>query len=89
MNIFKEMKPEFIRTSLKKMWLEDFQHFCEKNLSGESQRMMLELVDFEADMKTLQVIYNSIGNKEMQSAPKVIHLRKQLCPAAGLLYPDV
>lgn len=89
MNIFKEMKPEFIRTSLKKMWLEDFQNYCQKNLSGESRRMMLELVDFEADMKTLQVIYNSIGNKEMSSAPKVIHLRKQLCPAAGLLYPDV
>jgi V-type H+-transporting ATPase subunit d len=30
MNIFKEMKPEFIRTSLKKMWLEDFKHFCNK-----------------------------------------------------------
>lgn len=38
--------------------------------------MMLELLDFEADMKTLQVIYNSIGNKEMQSQPKVIQLRK-------------
>ena len=34
MNMFKEMKPEFIRTSLKKMWLEDFQYFCDKNLSG-------------------------------------------------------
>jgi len=24
MNLFKEMKPEYIRTSLKKLWLEDF-----------------------------------------------------------------
>jgi V-type H+-transporting ATPase subunit d len=36
MNMFKEMKPEFIRTSLKKMWLEDFHHFCSSNLSGQS-----------------------------------------------------
>jgi len=28
-NLFREMKPEYIRTSLKKMWLEDFYAFCE------------------------------------------------------------
>ena len=89
MNLFKEMKPEYIRTSLKKLWLEDFQYFCEKRLGGDSKAMLLDLINFEADMKTLQVIYNSIGNKEFSSAPKVINLRKQLCPAAGLLYPDV
>ena len=27
-NLFKEMKPEYIRTSLKKMWLEDFFEYC-------------------------------------------------------------
>jgi len=58
------MKPEFIRTSLKKMWLEDFIAFCQDNLSNSSQEMMLDLLEFEADMKTIQVIYNSIGNKE-------------------------
>jgi V-type H+-transporting ATPase subunit d len=28
-NLFKEMKPEYIRTSLKRLWLEDFFEFCE------------------------------------------------------------
>ena len=41
MQLFKDMKPEFIRTSLKKMWLEDFHHFCNKNLEGSSKEMML------------------------------------------------
>lgn len=26
------MKPEYIRTSLKKMWLEDFYSFCEEEV---------------------------------------------------------
>lgn len=26
------MKPEYIRTSLKKMWLEDFYSFCESDV---------------------------------------------------------
>lgn len=51
--------------------------------------MMLDLLEFEADMKTIQVIYNSIGNKEFQNNARVITLRKQLCPAGGFLYPDV
>jgi V-type H+-transporting ATPase subunit d len=29
-NLFKEMKPEYIRTSLKRMWLEEFHAFCEE-----------------------------------------------------------
>jgi V-type H+-transporting ATPase subunit d len=36
MGIFKDEKTEKIRTSLKKMWLENFYDFIEKNLSGTS-----------------------------------------------------
>lgn len=32
-NLFREMKPEYIRTSLKKLWLEDFYNFCEREVS--------------------------------------------------------
>jgi hypothetical protein len=32
-NLFKEMKPEYIRTSLKKMWLEDFHEYCETRVN--------------------------------------------------------
>jgi V-type H+-transporting ATPase subunit d len=54
--LFKEMKPEFIRTSLKRMWLEDMYQFVRTKFSGESLEVMLDLINFEADFKTLQVI---------------------------------
>jgi V-type H+-transporting ATPase subunit d len=37
--IFKEEKTEKIRTSLKKMWLENFYDFVENNLSGTSREV--------------------------------------------------
>jgi len=64
MGIFKEEKTEKIRTSLKKMWLENFYDFVENNLYGESQAMMIDILKFDADFKTIQVIYNSLGNRE-------------------------
>ena len=51
--LFKDMKPEFIRTSLKRMWLEDMNDFINKNMSGESNEVMTDLLNFEADMKTI------------------------------------
>ena len=54
------MKPEFIRTSLKRMWLEDMHQFVRTKFSGESLEVMLDLINFEADFKTLQVILYKI-----------------------------
>jgi V-type H+-transporting ATPase subunit d len=87
-NLFKELKPEYIRTSLKKLWLEDFSDFCQRNLNPTSADMMDELIKFEADFKTIQVIYNSIGNRELNTTAKILEARKKLCPALGYLYPD-
>lgn len=88
-NNFKDIKPEYIRTSLKKMWLEDFYNFCTKNLNGISQEYMLEILKFESDYMTIQIIYNSIGNKDFQSTVARSNSRKRLCPTVGYLYPDV
>lgn len=33
--------------------------------------MMEDLLKFEADFKTIQVIYNSIGNRELNTAAKI------------------
>jgi V-type H+-transporting ATPase subunit d len=74
--LFRDMKPEFIRTSLKRMWLEDLNQFVSKNLSGESQQLMHDLVNFEADMKTIQVVYNSLGNRDSSNTARVFVLRK-------------
>ena len=88
--VFKEMKPEFIRTSLRKMWLEDFYEFCRSSLNPTSVEWMVDLLKFEADCKTVQVVYNSIGKKENNNtAIQIVTTRKQLCPSLGYLYPDV
>lgn len=47
------MKPEYIRTSLKKLWLEDFYVYCEENLSSTSAGTVVEMLKFEADFKTI------------------------------------
>ena len=85
---FKEMKAEYIRTSLKKMWLEDFSLFCNQYLNPTTVEMMNDLLKFEADFKTIQVVYNTIGNKDLNTAAKIITTRKQLSPSMGFLYPD-
>lgn len=53
LGLFKEMKPEFIRTSLKKMWLEDFYQFVKARLNSISVEMLVDLLNFEADFKTI------------------------------------
>lgn len=49
--------------------------------------MMTDLLNFEADMITLQVLYNSIGNQEFNDKNRIDN-RKKLCPKMGYLYPD-
>lgn len=34
--------------------------------------MMKDLIKFEADFKTIQVIYNSIGNRELNTTAKIL-----------------
>lgn len=41
LGLFKEMKPEFIRTSLKKMWLEDFYQFVLAKSNSTSIEMLV------------------------------------------------
>jgi len=50
--------------------------------------MMTDLLKFEADTITLQVIYNSIGNREFAQLSDIDAKRKNLCPKMGYLYPD-
>lgn len=86
--LFKDIQPDIIRTSLKKMWLEDFYDFCESKLDGTSSEVMLDLLKFEADCKTIQVLYNSIGHKVLSTTTSRTTTRKNLCPSLGYLYPD-
>lgn len=79
---FKEEKPEKVRSSLKKIWLEEFVDFCE-NLNDISARNMNEILMREADFKTLQITYNSLEDNKDER----VKVRKELCPSVGYLYP--
>ena len=67
-NIFKDLKAEYIRNSLKKLWLEDFYDFCERKLNPTSEAMMRDLIKFEADFKTIQVWLSLLRSSTTRSA---------------------
>ena len=69
--IFKEMKPEYIRNGLKKMWLQNFYEFTQTRLNGISAEMLEDLLKFEADFRTIQIIYNTMSNKEFNTEDKL------------------
>lgn len=87
-NLFREMKAETIRSNLKKLWLEDFYYFIEK-LNDTTCEMMTELLKFEADMRSIQIVYNMLANKEYQNQEKMKKTRLQLLPNFGYLYYDM
>ena len=88
-NIFRDIKPEQIRSSLKKLWLEDFYEFCTTQLNPTSVVMLDDLIKFEADIKSIQIVYNSIGNKVQinlfRNLTQLLRLVKQETNFAHLL----
>lgn len=66
--MLKDFKAEKIKNLLKKIWISEFHRFVMKNLGDISRQVMDDLLKFESDCMTIQIIYNSIGNKELAGA---------------------
>lgn len=81
-NFFKEERPEKVRSSLKKILMERFHEFCQQ-LNETTAENMSELLEVEADFKTIQIIYNSMDDPKNDR----IRIREALCPCIGKLYP--
>jgi len=79
-NFLQELKPEKIKNSLKKIWLEYFYNYC-KTLNYTTATMMDELLSFEADCKAIQIVYNSLGNETNQFQEAE---RKKTLPLFGI-----
>ena len=79
---FKEEKPEKVRSMLKKIHLESFYKHCE-TLNTTSAEGMRQLLNMEADFKTIQVVYNSLED----NMDEKILIRSKLCPTVGEFYP--
>ena len=82
-NYLQALKPEEIKNYLKKIWLEYFYHFC-KTLNPTTSEIMEELLKYEADCQTIQIVYNSLAyNNQFQEQE-----RKKVIPYFGFLYPE-
>lgn len=82
-----EINPGLLRTSMKKLWLEDLYETC-RQLPPTSREILEDLLKFEADCMTIQVIYNSLNNEQLNNPIARKTDRKNLCPNFGYLYPD-
>jgi vacuolar-type H+-ATPase subunit C/Vma6 len=67
-DMMKDYKAEKIKNMLKKIWITDFHKYCMDNLQDTSISMMDDLLKFESDCMTIQIIYNSIDIKGLSDA---------------------
>ena len=82
-NYLQQLKPEEIKNYLKKIWLEYFYHFC-KTLNPTTSEIMENILKYEADCQTIQIVYNSLAyNNQFQEEE-----RKKVIPYFGFLYPE-
>ncbi|KAF9288043.1 H(+)-transporting V0 sector ATPase subunit d [Linnemannia elongata] len=76
-----EMNIEIIRNTLYKAYLEDFYHFSQ-SFGGPTAEIMGELLQFEADRRSLNITINSFGTELTKDD------RAKLFPNIGRLYPE-
>ncbi|CAI2188401.1 1150_t:CDS:2 [Funneliformis geosporum] len=80
-NDLDELNIEIIRNTLYKAYLEDFYRYC-KSIGGATGQMMSEILEFEADRRTINITINSFGTELSRDD------RAKLFPSLGRLYPD-
>ncbi len=83
-NALQDLKPEKIKNSLKKFWLENFYLYCQ-GLEDMSRDIMMNLLEFEADCQAIQVVYNSLVFDHQNQEDE----RKKMIPFFGKMYPIV
>lgn len=75
-----EMHIEIIRNTVYKAYLEAFYNFC-KNLGGDTETVMCEILAFEADRRAFMITINSFGTELTKDD------REKLFPDCGKLNP--
>ena len=77
-----EMNIEIIRNKLYKAYLEDFYRYCLVTIGGTTGQIMKEILDFEADRRSINITLNSIGTELTRDD------RGKLYPRMGVLHPE-
>lgn len=86
--VMKDYSLQQIQLRVKKIWLHEFYEFCTTQLNEKSVEIMGDLLKFESDMMTIQVIENSRNYSQLVSARGREAERKKYISKVGYLYPD-
>ncbi len=84
----KDYNLQQIQLRVRKIWLNEFFDFCEVNLEETSAHVMSDLVKFEADCQTIQIIANSLMVGGMPNSVNRDMERRKYISKVGYLYPE-
>lgn len=76
-----DVNVEIIRNILYKAYLEDFHQLCQK-LGGSTAELMSEILEFEADRRSINITLNSFGTELTRDEIE------KLYPEIGSLHPE-
>ena len=76
-----------IKHHLNKIWMQEFYSFCKTELGETSQRFMCDLLKFESDCQTIQIIEN-YGQMSVSDGAITYSERKKYISKIGYLYPE-
>ncbi|KAI9141671.1 ATP synthase subunit [Paraphysoderma sedebokerense] len=77
-----ELNIELIRNTLYKAYIEDFYRFVTEEIGGATGEVMGEILQFEADRRSINITLNSFGTELSKDD------RKKLFPTCGRLFPE-
>jgi V-type H+-transporting ATPase subunit d len=67
-DLMKDFKAEKIKNLLKKICINEFHKYCMEYLPDTSKQVMDDILKFESDCMTIQIIYNSLDIKGLSDA---------------------
>ena len=76
-----------VQLRVRKIWLQEFYKFCKTELNETSVRVMDDLLKFESDLQTIQIIENSRLYSGLVDA-RGDSERKKYISKVGYLYPE-
>ena len=76
-----------IQLRVRKIWLHEFYEFCQTQLYATSQEVMADLLKFESDLMTIQIIANSLSFSGLVNARNKEAERNKYISKIGYLYP--
>lgn len=77
-----DLNIEIIKNKLYKEYLQDFYNFINENLPQPANEVMKDLINFEADKRSINISLNSLQSSDIDA-----DLKRQLLPELGKLYP--